>query len=272
MNDLQVGDIVTRKSYGGDMYFTIVKILETPDKKPLYILKGLTHRLMADSLIDDLVKQDPKETQNRAYRYITSVKNQAHRMAYRGRFPFSLRYRAKPGKILHIDSSKEFLDRCLEYYDEANIKSTGILSDESDQPGIVRKALEQNRPDILVVTGHDAIKKDSGDLYSVDNYRTSKYFIQSVKEARKYEPDADKLCIFAGACQSYFEAIMSAGANFASSPERVMINALDPALVSEKIALTDSRTIVTPQEVAKVTVTGSKGIGGINTKGRLTWV
>lgn len=33
-----------------------------------------------------------------------------------------------------------------------------------------------------------------------------------------------KLVIFAGACQSYFEAIISAGANFASSPARILID------------------------------------------------
>ncbi len=41
--------------------------------------------------------------------------------------------------------------------------------------------------------------------------------------------------IFAGACQSYFEAIISAGANFASSPARILIDFLDPIMVAEKL-------------------------------------
>ena len=44
------------------------------------------------------------------------------------------------------------------------------------------------------------------DIY---NYRNSRYFISSVVEARKNaRPDKD-IVIFAGACQSFFEAIMA---------------------------------------------------------------
>ena len=55
------------------------------------------------------------------------------------------------------------------------------------------------------------IKNGTGynDIY---NYRNSRYFIETVKEARKYDKQkGKKLVIFAGACQSYFEAIISAG-------------------------------------------------------------
>ncbi len=34
----------------------------------------------------------------------------------------------------------------------------------------------------------------------------------------------EKFGYFAGACQSYFEALISAGANFASSPARILID------------------------------------------------
>ena len=56
----------------------------------------------------------------------------------------------------------------------------------------------------------------------IQNYRNSKHFISTVKEARRYDMDNNRnTVIFAGACQSYFEAIISAGANFASSPARI---------------------------------------------------
>ena len=38
------------------------------------------------------------------------------------------------------------------------------------------------------------------------------------------ERNKNKLAIFAGACQSYYEEIMNAGANFASSPGRIFID------------------------------------------------
>jgi len=106
-------------------------------------------------------------------------------------------------------------------YKEAGITSREYLAPESEQPNIIKRALAETKPDILVVTGHDSLKKGS-DPNLLDSYRNSKYFIECVKEARKYQPDYDKLCIFAGACQSYFEAIMQAGANFASSPGRII--------------------------------------------------
>ena len=45
-------------------------------------------------------------------------------------------------------------------------------------------------------------------------------------------------CYFAGACQSHFEALIRAGANFASSPSRINIHALDPVYVVGKISFT----------------------------------
>jgi len=62
---------------------------------------------------------------------------------------------------------------------------------------------------------------------------------------------------------------MESGANFASSPGRININALDPAIVSEKVALTDRNSFVTPEEIGEITVSGRKGIGGIKTRGHL---
>ena len=54
----------------------------------------------------------------------------------------------------------------------------------------------------------------------------------------RYEPDMDRLVIFAGACQSFYEKILEAGANFASSPGRTLIHAMDPVIISQKVATT----------------------------------
>ena len=60
------------------------------------------------------------------------------------------------------------------------------------------------------------IKKERG-YYDIYNYKNSRFFIETVKEAKRYEKDYNTdLVIFAGACQSFFEAIMISGANFAS--------------------------------------------------------
>ena len=77
------------------------------------------------------------------------------------------------------------------------------------------------------------MKKNRGD------YQNSLNFIETVKEARKYEKSQDKLIIIAGACQSNYEELIKAGANFASSPKRINIHALDPAILATSLALSD---------------------------------
>lgn len=113
------------------------------------------------------------------------------------------------------------------------------------------------------------IKKGSNynDIY---NYRNSKYFIDTVKEARRYDKENNKeTVIFAGACQSYFEAIMSAGANFASSPARILIDFLDPLVVAEKVATTEKYKYITIDDIAKELRDGKKGVGGYGSNGRM---
>ncbi len=268
MDNLKVGDIVVRNSYGGDIFFRIIDKIE--DKgTPTYILKGLLYRLRADSDGSDLVKKDATKANNQMQRELSRIARYAYSRSHsRGLFNLPI-FRGRTGKVLHIDGDEDYMNRCLRQYREENVRAVGDFINEDRQPEIIIPLLEKYKPDILVVTGHDAIKKNTSNLQSVSNYRNSQYFIQSVKEARKYEASYDKLCIFAGACQSYYEGIMEAGANFASSPGRILINALDPAIVGQKVASTDNRRIVTPNEVIQLTVSGKEGIGGINTRGHM---
>ncbi len=122
-----------------------------------------------------------------------------------------------------------------------------------------------------VATGHDALTSRKGNITDLNNYRNSLNFIKAVKQARKWEPNLDNLVIFAGACQSNYEQLIRAGANYASSPGRIMIHALDPVFVVEKIACSRIDTIVPIEEVIEQTVTGLKGIGGSETRGKFRW-
>ena len=108
------------------------------------------------------------------------------------------------------------------------------------------------------------------DFKSITNYKNSKYFVETVREPRRYEKDYNaNLAIFAGACQSYFEAIMAAGANFASSPERILIDFLDPLVVAQKIATTERYKFITIDDISKELRDGKKGINGIGSNGKL---
>lgn len=269
MHGYKIGDFVARKSYGGDITFKITDIKDNTRGSTKYVLKGLVYRIQADSDSDDLMLQDSRKINMEIQRYFLGVRRQSSMRGYNIRRNFLFGIRSRPGKILHIDADEGFLSKCINHYRDANLRPVGMQADEERQPSIVKSFLEKYNPNILVLTGHDGLKKESGNLNSIDNYANSRYYIKAVEEARKYQPDFDKLCIFAGACQSYYEGIMEAGANFASSPGRILINAYDPAIVCEKVALTKNTQYVTPQEVSKLTISGRDGIWGINTRGKL---
>lgn len=105
-------------------------------------------------------------------------------------------------------------------------------------------------------------------MYNINNYKNSRYYIESVLEARRYEHSLDNLVIFAGACQSYYEAIISAGANFASAPKRVLIDMLDPIIVAQTVAYTPVDKFAPLAGILSNTREGLKGIGGVQTRGQ----
>ena len=51
---IRKGDIVGRISYGKDILFTVKKIIQTNTETPIVILKGITHRIVADAPLNDL--------------------------------------------------------------------------------------------------------------------------------------------------------------------------------------------------------------------------
>lgn len=283
--DVKIGDLVGRKSYNYDVVFRVHDIIRQNDKF-IIILKGLNLRIIADAPEADVVKlppskinEDTKNYDDRANKLMRKTERKAKRDTtiiprfYRNEGQI---YR-RPGKVLHIDGDKNYLDMCMKSYKELNIDAVGRVVPESEQPKAVDALLMQFTPDILVLTGHDAYVSPQStasptqrtkDLNTISNYKNSKYYIESVKLARQYEPSLDDLVIFAGACQSYFEGIMGAGANFASSPERVLIHALDPVMVCEKVALTPIDQIVPLREVLTGTITGLNGVGGVQTRGK----
>jgi spore coat assembly protein len=144
-----------------------------------------------------------------------------------------------------------------------------VYCNEKEMPNQIGRLLDQYRPDILVITGHDAYSKSKGAHHDLNAYRHSGHFVQTVKEARKKAPHLDQLVIFAGACQSHFESLIQAGANFASSPLRINIHALDPVYIVAKISFTPFTEHILVWDVLRNTLTGEKGLGGIETKGVL---
>ena len=179
----------------------------------------------------------------------------------------------KFGKILHLDGDRKYAKKAFDYYRKIGLQAVVKNIPEYKQPELVYELLKIYKPDILVITGHDNMIKKGRNYYDLQNYKNSKFFIETVKQARKYDLlYKRKTVIFAGACQSYFEAIMSAGANFASSPARILIDYKDPIIVAEKIATTDELKFITIDEIAKELRNGKKGVGGIGAYGKKVYI
>ena len=252
---MKIGDCVTRKSYNNDIIFKIIDI-----DNNIYYLKGVSVRLLADSPINDLVLCDVKRDIEDDREFLNRIRDcKLERDDY-----FYL-----PGKILHIDGDSDYLNKCLKYYEDINIMALGFVLNESDMPDKILDLLNKYNPNILVITGHDAYYKKKGDINNIDAYKNSKNFIETVKNARKYESSHQKLIIIAGACQSDYEDLIKAGANFASSPKRINIHALDPAIIASRMSMSDSNSEINLKDIIENTKYGSAGIGGIITKGTM---
>lgn len=173
-----------------------------------------------------------------------------------------------PGTILHLDSHKPFMEKCIAAYKQAGIPAVGYSMDAYEFPNKIKALLEKEQPDILVITGHDGFE-DNKKPFVMESYINSKYFVEAVREARKFDRNKNSLVIVAGACKSYFEALMNAGANFASSPMRVRISDIDPAIIAMMVSITPALTNIDILKVISYTKSGTDGIGGIETEGTL---
>ena len=254
-----IGDYVTRESHNNDLVFRIKDINEN-----IVILEGVSVRLIADATLDDLKKYDDK---------LLDI-NKEDRTIYENiQNMFTLdrdQYFYLPGKVLHIDSDKGYLKRCMNFYKEMNVVSFGVISDEDKIYLEIIEHLKKTKPDVLVITGHDAFyEKKDNDYKELSNYKNSVSFIKAIKKAREYEKDHEKLIIIAGACQSDYEELIKAGANFASSPRRINIHALDPAIIASSVCLSSKNEPIDLKKILSRTKYGKDGIGGIITKGTM---
>lgn len=244
--EINKGDFVTRKSYNNDTVFKVINI-----KDGVYYLKGVEVRLYADSDFADLVKcAEPVEEDLKVEdrKSITLEKDD---------------YFYLPGKILHIDGDSEYLEKCLKFYKQSGVYAIGKKIKEEDIYEQIGTLLKDYKPDIVIITGHDAYFKKKGSIKDNNNYKNTKNFIRAVQSARNYEKSHEKLVIIAGACQSNYEELIKAGANYASSPKRVNIHALDPAIIAVTIALTERNKELDLKTMLEKTKYGKDGIGGI---------
>jgi len=235
-----VGDYVTRKKYNHDIVFKIKEIINNK-----VILHGVDVRICADCNKDDLEKVIYKKKLNRISNIKEIVKNDFFYI---------------PGLILHIDSDEEYIKMCKEFYEKQQVNYVHYQVEEKELKNKVIHLIEKHNPNIIVITGHDAYQKNG-------TYRNSKYYIETVKEIRKIFNN--EIIIISGACQSDFIGLIKSGSTFASSPKKINIHALDPAIVASYLALTNNYDEVDIKDILSKTTYGEDGIGGTITKGAM---
>lgn len=276
MEKIKKGDIVARKSYNKDILFNVKRIYKVNNEK-MAILTGITKRVEADSKIEDLeiiekeiLNKRLSKIQDKIDTKINETVNKYKNKKIKVRDYNNIKEEMITGKILHLDGDKKYSQKAYVQYKKMGLNAVVKNIPEYKQPTLVYKLLKIYTPDILVITGHDGIIKKAKDYNNIYNYRNSKYFIETVKEARRYdEANGNKLVIFAGACQSYYEALILAGANFASSPARILIDFIDPIIVAEKVAYTERYKYITIEDIERELRDGRRGIDGIGANGKM---
>ena len=247
----EISDIVQYKKDGN--IYTIKKIAI-----PFYTLYGINNRSIVvceekdiDKISNDEIKHIYNKDENKKKRVVNLFKTRKNNTALFGR-------------VLHIDGDEEFLNKCLNLYQDLGIYAYGVALNEKDIYQHIEKIILEITPDIIVFTGHDQFYGD--DIKSLDNYENSKYFIKAIRKVRKHFLD---VVIIAGACSSHFEALIGSGANFASSPKRVNTHTYDPAICAIKVATTPYDQRVDFKNIYKYIENGKEALGGIETKGKM---
>lgn len=261
-----IGDYVVRLSYNKDILFRITYIAPNQIAR----LKGVSYRVIADAPLSDLEQAENMRLTTKEDSIMNVIDTTVNQIVKRRLEEQKNQHTGfkKTGTVLHIDGDAFYLNLCLKYYKELDIPAIGEHIAESEQPKKVKYLIEKYAPDILVLTGHDALNKNHKSIYDLSEYRNSSYFIEAVKRARALKPSMSELVIFAGACQSYFEEILAAGADFAASPGRVLIHALDPVFIVEKIAQCPFYKVLPIDEALENTITKFKGLGGYEILGK----
>ena len=274
MNSIKRSTFVYRKSQSKDVIFTVEKVINTKEKKTV-LLKGVLERVLIESSIEDLVIADRKIIKEKLNYLDARINNRIEKSYYKNyQYNLSNNYRIQEkiitGKILHLDGDKKYSQKSYNYYKKVGLNAIIKNIPEFKQPKVVYNLLKIYKPDILIITGHDGMFNKDKNFNDIQNYRNSKYFINTVKEARRYDAETNShLVIFAGACQSYFEGLILAGANFASSPGRILIDFLDPLIIAEKVATTEKYKYISIDDIAQELRDGKRGVDGIGASGKM---
>lgn len=253
-----INDLVVVKNEKNFVY----KIIERyQTEEPSYLLKGVNYRLRRVEYQSNLQGADLNLIDLESHysdKFLLNIKNNKDR---------KINQKYVIGKILHIDGDGEYLDKCLELYNEVGIYVYGVRIDEEEISDKIDELFDEVLPNVVIITGHDLYNNEG--IKDIENYKNSKYFIGAIKKIRKRSSNC---CIIAGACQSNFEALIASGADFASSPKRINIHTFDPVVIGIKVATTPFSRVVDMKDIYKYIENGKDAFGGLQTFGKMRFI
>ena len=181
---IKKGDIVGRKSYGKDVFFIVDNILKTRLGNEFAILKGLNIRIMADSPVEDLEIISRKDVLNSIRLSDINLEERIKKNEYNiiNRLK---RQKIYTGKILHLDGDRKYSEKSARYYSKIGLNAVVKNIIENKQPKVVIPLLNKYNPDILIITGHDAMLKKGSNYNNIYNYRNSRAFHKYSKRSKK---------------------------------------------------------------------------------------
>lgn len=141
----------------------------------------------------ELIKEATRQAEESLNKRILQFKNKTRGLQ-----------KARTGTILHLDGDKRYSMQSLRYYKRLGLNAIVKYVPERNQARVVNMLLNKYNPDILIITGHDAMLKRGTNFHDVYNYRNSRYFAETVKEARKWASSSNKLTIFARSMSEFF--------------------------------------------------------------------
>lgn len=271
---IRVGDMVGRKSYGCDVLFRVIGMSQ--GEKPVAELRAVYIRLFATAPIDDLVKiatpdEDRYMQEQHALRLhkLERVRKRIAVQRDKGlRSTYTAQSMSVGGTVLHLDGDSYYVKECEHFYRSLGVRAVCKYVPENRQAQEVVSLMHQYRPNIVVLTGHDGKLKSPG-KDNLGLYHNSRAFVDAIKKVRDIWWSLDDIPVVAGACQSFYEALIAAGANFASSPSRILIDIFDPCIVACQLAELDVREYVHPASVIQQTQGHEAGMGGFETRGQM---
>lgn len=252
---MQVDDLVTFKKDSEPVIYIIKEITDVD-----VLIKGYTHRIIRRVRLHEIEKVSnnllEKEKMIKTKYERNILTNKKTRTSVTTLF----------GRILHIDGDQEYLDSCLELYNEVGVPATGIYIKENELKDKIENIILTLTPDIVVITGHDVYNGKG--IKDLNNYENTTNFIEAIRVIRKHF-NQDVMVVVAGACGSNFEALIANGANFASSPKRINIHTYDPAVIAIKVASTSCNKTIDFNYCLSLIEKGREAFGGIETKGKM---